>query len=98
MKIPLKKRPHHLLRQTSFFARHRNKIVTVTPRTCFLLQLKKIASDANDLSIVTVVTISPTTERALALLRGFIVTVTFPRGTPVTAPHVATRGNVVSVA
>ena len=52
----------------------RNAVVTVTTPTRFLLRLRLKANNNSDFASVTLVTVPPTTERALALLRGRNVT------------------------
>lgn len=68
----------------SVFAPDRNKIVTVTPTTRFLLRDAQKANNDRDFRQTDFVTTTPTTERPLGLLRGSNVTVTFPRGSTVT--------------
>jgi hypothetical protein len=77
-------RRNTLLRQMSVFWARRNNIVTVTTPTCFLLRQSGKHRQRNGFCILGLVTQSPTTERLLSLLRGSLVTVTFPRGTAVT--------------
>jgi hypothetical protein len=65
-------------------ARESNRRCAVTRRTCFLLPDRGNSRRSYRLADVTAVTFRPTTERALALLRGSKVTRYFPRGSAVT--------------
>jgi hypothetical protein len=61
-------------------ARGSNRKGVATRQTCFLLPDAKNANGSNRLAKVTGVTFWPTTERALALLRGSDIRCYFPRG------------------
>jgi hypothetical protein len=71
-------------RQTSGFVGRRNKIVTVTPPTCFLLRQLQKSNKIGHFFKQRNVTVSPSSERRSRLLRGWIVTVLFLRGELVT--------------
>jgi hypothetical protein len=71
-------------------ARGSNKKVTVTRRTCFWLPRRRNANDSNTLIKVTAVTFRPTSEVALAILRGSKVTYYLPRGSAVTGSTLPT--------
>jgi hypothetical protein len=72
------------------FARWSNRRITVTPRTRFLLPWRRNTDDSSRLAKVTAVTFRPTSEGALALLRGLKVTCYLPRGFVVTGSTLAT--------
>jgi hypothetical protein len=72
------------------FARWSNRRITVTRRTRFLLLWRRNTDDSNRLAKVTAVTFRPTSEGALALLRGSEVTCYLPRGFVVTGSKLPT--------
>ena len=67
-------------RRCPISAQGSNRKAAVTRRTCFLLLEGRNANRSDPLAKVTAVTFWPTTERALALLRGSKVTCYFPKG------------------
>jgi hypothetical protein len=71
-------------RRSPISARGSNSNGVVTRRTYFWLSEGGNPRKNRPLAKVTTVTFRPTTERALALLRGSKVTHYFPRGTAVT--------------
>jgi hypothetical protein len=79
-----KKRRNTLLPKMSVFRAGRNSIVTVTESTCFLLRAGQKHNPISDFCREGSVTKTPSSERRSRLLRGFGVTVTFPRGVTVT--------------
>jgi hypothetical protein len=72
------------------FARWSNRKGAVTRLTCFLLPLRRNTNDNNTLVKVTAVTFRPTSEEALALLRGLKVTCYLPTGFVVTGSTLPT--------
>jgi hypothetical protein len=87
-KTALENRPNRVFQQTSIFVGRRNKIVTVTPTTRFLLRWSRKHSKIKDFLEINSVTVPPSSERRARLLRGWIVTAPFLRGELVTVAFI----------